>query len=120
MKTWKDDPAFLATMKAEQKNALWEIVNCGLWLPATFQFGIGMKDPSGQPVRAGSMELLWNALEYMNDVHWKAPASRIGEWRRHTLSDTDSFETQSRFGFSVFYEMCRIARDLRLPMKLHY
>ena len=56
----------------------------------------------------------------MNDVHWKAPASRIGEWRRHTLGDTDSFETQSRFGFSVFYEMCRIARDLRLPMKLHY
>ena len=41
-------------MKAEKKDPLWEVMNCGIWLPDDFSFGIGMKDPSGAPLKAGT------------------------------------------------------------------
>jgi hypothetical protein len=119
-KTWNGDPAFEAIMKDQKKNTLWEIINCSIWLPSTFQFGIGMKDPSGQPARAGSIDVLWKALEYLNETNWNAAPERIAEWANHKLDDTVSFDVQAQFGFSVFYDMCRRARENRTPMKLHY
>jgi hypothetical protein len=119
-KTWNGDPAFDAIMKEQKKNTLWEIINCSLWLPASFQFGIGMKDPSGQPLRAGSIDVLWKALEHLNEANWKASPERIAGWRAHTLEETVLFETQAQYGFAVFYDMCKLARENRSPMKLHY
>lgn len=120
MKTWQGDPAIEAALNAEKKDPLWEVVNCGLWLPDDFAFGIGMKDPSGMPLKAGSIELLWKALQYLNEVNWGAGADDIAGWRARTIGETDSFENQAQFGFAVFHEMCRLARENRLPMKLHY
>jgi len=120
MKTWEGDPAIEAAMKAEKKDALWEIVNCGIWFPSDFPFGIGMKDPSGAPLKAGSIELLWRGLEYLNEVNWGASLEDISQWRAHPPGETDSFETQAQFGFAVFHDMCKLAREHRLPMKLHY
>jgi hypothetical protein len=118
--TWEGDPAIEAALKAEKKDALWEVVNCGLWLPVEFRFGIGMKDPSGTPLKAGSIDLLWAAIEYLNEANWGATPEEIAAWRERGLHDVDTFETQSQFGYSVFYEMCKRARENRLPMKLHY
>lgn len=121
MKTWDRDPAFEAAMKpTEKKDALWEIINCGVWFPVNFQFGIGMKDPAGQPIKAGSIDLLWRGLEYLNETNWGAKPEDIAAWRTRGLSETDTFDSQAQFGFATFYEMCRIARENRLPMKLHY
>ena len=120
MATWQGDPAIEASLKAEKKDALWEVINCGIWFPMDFAFGIGMKDPSGTPLKAGSIELLWKGLEYLNEVNWGASAEDIAAWRARSLSPTDSFETQAQFGFAVFHESCRLAREHRLPMKLHY
>lgn len=123
MKNWNGDPAVaaaMATEKSEKKDAVWEILNCTIWFPASFSFGIGMKDPSGQPIKAGSIDLLWRALEYLNDTNWGATPEDIATWRTRPLSETDTFDTQAQFGFATFYEMCRIARENRLPMKLHY
>jgi hypothetical protein len=118
--TWEGDPAIEASLKAEKKDALWEVVNCGIWFPVDFAFGIGLKDPSGTPLKAGSVDLLWKALEYLNEANWGAPPEEIAAWRARTLSETDSFDMQAQFGFAVFHEMCRVARENRLPMKLHY
>lgn len=121
MKTWDRDPAFEAAMKPrDKKDALWEIINCGVWFPVNFAFGIGMKDPGGQPIKAGSIDLLWRGLEYLNDTNWGAKPEDIATWRTRSLSETDTFDAQAQFGFATFYEMCRIARENRLPMKLHY
>ncbi len=120
MKTWQNDPAVEASMKAEKKDAVWEIVNCGIWFPIEFAFGIGMKDPSGTPLRAGSIELLWRGLEYLNEVNWGADPDTIAAWRAREPNDGDSFETQTQFGFAVFHGLCQFARENRLPMKLHY
>jgi hypothetical protein len=120
MRTWEGDPAIEASMKAEKKDALWEVMNCGLWLPDEFGFGIGLKDPSGTPLKAGSIELLWKALEYLNEVNWGASAEDMTAWRKRELTENDSFESQAQFGFAVFHESCRLARENRLPMKLHY
>jgi hypothetical protein len=121
VKTWERDPAIEAAMKpSEKKDALWEIINCGVWFPVNFPFGINMKDPSGQPIKAGSIDLLWRALEHLNEMNWGASPEDIATWRAHSLSETDTFDTQARFGFATFYEMCRLARENRLPMKLHY
>jgi len=118
--TWEGDPAIEASLKAEKKDALWEVVNCGIWFPVDFNFGIGMKDPSGTPLKAGSIDLLWKAMSYLNDANWGASPEEIASWRARTLSETDTFDTQAQFGFAVFHEMCRVARENRLPMKLHY
>lgn len=120
MKIWNNDPAVDASLKAEKKDPVWEIMNCGIWYPVNFQFGIGMKDPAGQAIKAGSIELLWNALEYLNEANWGASPTDIAGWRARKLAETDTFETQAQFGYAVFYEMCRLAREHRLPMKLHY
>ena len=61
---------------SEKKDALWEIINCGVWFPVNFAFGIGMKDPAGQPIKAGSIDLLWRGLEYLNETNWGANARR--------------------------------------------
>jgi hypothetical protein len=118
--TWEGNPAIEACLKAEKKDALWEVINCGMWFPIDFAFGIGMKDPSGTPLKVGSVDLLWKALEYLNEANWGARPEDIAAWRARSLSETDSFETQAQFGFAVFHEMCRLARENRLPMKLHY
>ena len=47
-------------------------------------------------------------------------ADDIAGWRARGLGESDSFETQAPFGFAVFHDMCRLAREHRLPMKLHY
>lgn len=121
MKTWDKDPAVETAMKpGAKKDALWEIINCGVWFPVNFAFGIGMKDPSGQPIQAGSIDLLWRGLEYLNETNWGAKPDDIATWRTQAPAETDTFDTQTRFGFATFYEMCRIAREQRLPMKLHY
>jgi hypothetical protein len=121
VKTWDKDPAYLAAMRpTPKKDALWEIMNCGVWFPVNFQFGIGMKDPAGDPIKAGSIDLLWRALEYLNETNWGASPQDIATWRTRTLSDTDTFDLQAQYGFATFYEMCRLARENRLPMKLHY
>lgn len=119
-KTWNKDPAIEALAKLEPNNAIWEILNCSLWMPCSFEFGIGMKDPSGQSTRAGSVDMLWNALNRLNEANWQASPERIAEWRKFKLTEESSFETQSQFGFSCFYESCGLARAKRLPMKLHY
>jgi hypothetical protein len=120
IRTWEGDPAIEASLKAERKDPVWEVMNCGLWFPDNFAFGIGLKDPSGTPLKAGSIELLWKALEYLNEVNWGADPADIATWRGRTLAETDPFELQAQFGFATFYEMTRIARENRLPMKLHY
>jgi hypothetical protein len=119
-KTWEGDPAIEASLKAEKKDALWEVLNCGIWFPDDFAFGIGLKDPSGTPIKAGSIELLWKALQYLNEVNWGAQPADIPAWRARAPIDADTFETQAQFGFATFHEMCRLAREHRLPMKLHY
>lgn len=120
MPTWAGDAAIDASLKAEKKDALWEVMNCGIWFPDEFAFGIGLKDPSGTPLKAGSIELLWKGLQYLNEVNWGASAEDIATWRTRDVADGDSFETQAQFGFAVFHESCRLARENRLPMKLHY
>ncbi len=121
MKTWERDPAIEASMKpSEKKDALWEIINCGVWFPVNFAFGINMKDPTGKPIKAGSIDLLWRALEYLNETNWGASAEDIATWRTRPLNEGDTFDAQAQFGFAWFYEMCRLARENRLPMKLHY
>jgi hypothetical protein len=120
MKSWEGDPAIDASLKAEKKDALWEIVNCGIWFPVNFAFGIGMKDPSGAPLKAGSLELLWRGLEYLNETNWGAMPETITAWRATPPTETDAFETQAQFGFAVFHDMCKLAREHHLPMKLHY
>jgi len=120
MKTWEGDPAIDACMKAEKKDALWEVMNCGIWFPVEFSFGIGMKDPSGQPIKAGSVDLLWRALLYLNEVNWGASSEQMAAWRERPPGDADTFDSQAQFGFAVFHEMCRLARENRLPIKLHY
>lgn len=119
-KTWNKDVAIESLANEAKGNTLWEIMNCSLWLPNAFQFGIGLKDPSGQSMRAGSIEVLWTALQHLNETNWKASPERIHEWRKIQLNESISFDAQSQFGFSVFYEMCKFAREKRLPMKLHY
>lgn len=120
MKSWDGDPAVELSLKAEKKDALWEIVNCGIWFPTNFAFGIGMKDPSGTPLKAGSLELLWRGLDYLNETNWGATPETITSWRATPPSETDAFETQAQFGFAVFHDMCKLAREHHLPMKLHY
>lgn len=120
MKSWLGDPAIESCLKAGANDPLWEIVNCSMWYPVDFGFGIGMKDPSGTPIKAGSLELLWKALEYLNEANWAAGPDDLAAWRAIKLGHTESFDTQARFGFAVFHEMCRLAREHRLPMKLHY
>jgi hypothetical protein len=119
-RTWDGDPAVAASLKAEKKDALWEVINCGIWLPVEFRFGIGMKDPSGTPLKAGSIDLLWSALEYLNETNWGAPADDLVAWRARGLKESDTFETQAQFGFATFHDSCRRARENRLPMKLHF
>jgi hypothetical protein len=118
--TWQDDPAIAAALNAEKKDPLWEVINCGLWFPIDFAFGITMKDPSGAPLKAGSIDLLWKGLTYLNEVNWGASAEDLTAWRARGLKPSDAFETQAQFGFAVFHESCRLARENRLPMKLHY
>jgi hypothetical protein len=120
LQTWENDPAIQASLKAEKKDALWEVINCGIWFPTQFSFGIGMKDPSGAPLKAGSIDLLWRGLEYLNEVNWGASPEELAEWRKLSPSETGSFEIQARYGFAVFHELCKLARENRLPMKLHY
>ena len=120
MKTWEGNPAIEASLKAEKKDALWEVLNCGIWFPDDFVFGIGLKDPLGAPIKAGSIELLWKALGYLNEVNWNAQPADIPAWRARELGETDTFDAQTQFGFATFHEMCRLAREHRLPMKLHY
>lgn len=119
-KSWDKDPAIEQLMKESKNNAVWEIMNCSLWLPCAFQFGIGMKDPSGQPIRCGSVDMLWNALQQVNEANWNASPERIAEWRRIELEESMTFDRQAQFGFSVFFGMCQLAREKRLPIKLHY
>jgi hypothetical protein len=53
-------------------------------------------------------------------VNWGAGAEDLAAWRARTVTDGDTFEIQAQFGFALFYESCRLARENRLPMKLHY
>ncbi len=119
-RTWNKDPAIEILNKEPGNNAIWEIVNCSLWMPCSFQFGIGMKDPSGQPIRAGSVEVLWSALQQLNEANWKATPEDIQGWLKYELNGDVSFDTQARFGFAMFYEACHMAREKQLPIKLHY
>jgi len=64
--------------------------------------------------------MLWTSLQQLNDATWKATPERIAEWRRIELTADMTFERQAQFGFSVFFTMCKLARDKRLPMKLHF
>ena len=114
------DPAYDLAMKAEKKDALWEILNCGIWYPGNFNTIIGMNDPSGAHIDAGSLDLLWKALEYLNETNWGASPETISTWRARILNDADTFDTQAQFGFATFYEMCRLARENHVPMKVHY
>src|SRR5262249_9699958 len=97
MKTWEGDPAVQASLKADRKDALWEVMNCGIWFPVEFSFGIGMKDPTGQPIQAGSIDLLWKGLEYLNEVNWGASAEDITGWRLRGLKETEPFEVQAQY-----------------------
>ena len=119
-RTWNKDPAIEALSREPGNNAIWEIVNCSLWMPCQFRFGIGMKDPSGQPIRAGSVDMLWAALQQLNEANWKASPEEISGWLKYELNDDVSFDIQTRFGFAMFHEACRLAREKQLPIKLHY
>ena len=119
-KDWGKDPAMELLRQDKNRNPVWELMNCSLWMPCTFQFGIGMKDPAGQPIRAGSIELLWSTLLTLNEGNWNASPDQILGWTDIELKEGSDFDTQARFGFSVFYRMCRLARERRLPLKLHF
>jgi hypothetical protein len=118
--SWNKDPAIEILSREPGNNAIWEIMNCSLWMPCSFQFGIGMKDPSGQPIRAGSVEVLWSALQQLNEANWKASPEEIFGWLKYELNEDVSFDTQAKFGFAMFHEACRMAREKQLPIKLHY
>ena len=79
-----------------------------------------MKDPSGQPIRAGSVDMPWAALQQWNEANWEASPDEIFGWLKYELNDDVSFDIQARFGFAMFHEACRMAREKQLPIKLHY
>jgi hypothetical protein len=119
-KSWDKDPAVEKLMKATENNAIWEVLNSTLWLPCNFNFGIGMKDPAGQPIRCSSVDMMWNSLNRLNEATWRASPEKISEWRNIKITEDMTFDRQAQFGFSVFFAMCRMAREKRLPMKLHF
>lgn len=117
---WNKDPAIEILNADERKKPLWEIINCNIWMPGRFDFGIGMKDPAGMPIRAGSLDTLWAALQHLNEVNWNAAPSEIETWAGEKLDSSVDFDTQARAGYAAFHGMCRFARERRLPMKLHF
>lgn len=119
-KHWGKDPAMELIRQSKNRNPVWELMNCNLWMPCNFQFGIGLNDPAGQPMRAGSLDLLWSALLALNEGNWNASHEEILSWNSLALQEGTDFDTQARFGFSVFYRMCAMARERRLPLKLHF
>ena len=46
--------------------------------------------------------------------------NQIAEWRVHGAEYGAPLEKSAQLGFAVLYELCRLAVQHRLPMKLDY
>lgn len=119
---WQDDPAFKRMDDAnggEHYKAL--LRNCEVWLPldipGTFQGPL----PNEHVVEFGSVSMLLQNLEALNEATWQADLSAPNGSGFDKLPEPkNAFEENARFGFTLLYRLTRFAHENRTPMILDY
>jgi hypothetical protein len=118
---WDNDPALLRSNETGFRSRYSHLVrNVELWLPSAFDFTFEGEDVDGRRVVVGSSSTLRRQLEELNAATWKANASAVSQWGSEAPGDGAPLELCARYAFSILLDLCRLAVEYRLPMKLDY
>jgi hypothetical protein len=118
---WDEDSALLRSNAEGFKSRYRHLVrNIELWLPSGFAFTFEAEDASGRKAVIGSVTTLGQQLAELNAATWKADSEKVKAWRRRPPTEASPLEERAQFAFAVMSNLCALAKDNELPMKLDY
>ena len=90
------------------------------WFPVDFPHPFRAKTILQENVGIGSSIRLREDLHLLNGRTWRATPEEVSRWRYHGAEYGGPLENSAQFGFAVISELCELAVQHRLPMKLDY
>ena len=116
--SWSKDPAFQKVRSRSNHEYPHLLSDTEIWLPVEVPKPFDTTDPFGNDTVVGSSLALLRELRLLNTRTWNASANEIAKWRAAELPA--GHESDARIGFALVYELCTLAVQHRLPMKLDY
>ncbi|MFK7741490.1 MAG: hypothetical protein AB8H80_14325 [Planctomycetota bacterium] len=106
---------------AEQKFAkslYGQILACDMWLPGEFPVTVRAPRPDGQAVEIGSLQVLLDQLNWLNQRTFQADEAEVVAWQSERAAAGIAFVAAARRGFASLLQACKVARDAALPLML--
>jgi hypothetical protein len=117
---WTTDVAYQAVRGLRELPYPHLLQDTEFWFPVDFPFPFRARTILQEDVEIGSSIRLLEELRSLNTRTWHATPAELSNWRREGAQYGAPLEKSAQFAFALLYELCELAVQHRLPMKLDY
>ncbi|MCK5944964.1 MAG: hypothetical protein KAI24_23455 [Planctomycetes bacterium] len=106
---------------AEQKfgkSLYGQILVCDLWLPGEFPVTVRAPRPDGEAVEIGSLQVLADQLQWLNERTFQADRAAITEWAGLPAPTNAPLLQAARRGYAQLLAACTEARHHHVPLSV--
>lgn len=93
-----------------------QLLACELWLPGEFPVTVRAPRPDGENVEIGSLTVLDDQLQWLNQRTFQADAETVRSWRQLPAPREGDFVAAARRGFAGLSQAVAAARSAGLPL----
>lgn len=104
-------------LSVDYKHFLW---HRDILLPGDHALNFAIDDIEGEYKSMGWIDPFIRCLDACNAMTWQASPEEVAEWGRNATTKKDGLENCAKFGFAVFSQAARKAKELGQPLILDY
>ncbi|HEB53775.1 MAG TPA: hypothetical protein ENI87_11035 [bacterium] len=101
------------------KSLYGQVLACELWLPGSFPVTIRAPRPDGEATEIGSLTVLRDQLQWLNQRTFQAGADEVAVWREQPAPAGGAFLPAVRRGFAALSAAVQCAFDVSLPLMVN-
>jgi len=98
------------------KSLYGQILACDLWLPGEFPVTVRAPRPDGESAEIGSLQVLADQLQWLNQRTFQADQDAITEWAGQPAPAGAPLLQAVRRGYAMLLAACTRARDENVPL----
>ena len=100
------------------KSLYGQLLACEMWLPGEFPVTIRAPRPDGDAAEIGSLKVLSDQLQWLNQRTFQASVEEIASWREMPADPGGDFLTATRRGYAALRAAAEIAQTNSIPLVL--
>lgn len=98
------------------KSLYGQLLACEMWLPGEFPVTVRAPRPDGASVEIGSVDVLFDQLQWLNQRTFQADADEVASWRALPAEAGGELIAAAKRGYAALHAACAFARENATPL----